>query len=41
MFNPYSVLKHAGGVLEFNKITQLINIILFITCKNNKIFGFI
>jgi hypothetical protein len=39
--NPYSVFKPPGGVLEFNKIPQFINILLFIACKNNKIFVFI
>jgi len=41
IFNPYIVLKPPGGVLEFNKIPQFINIFLFIACKNNKIFFFI
>ena len=41
MLNPYSVLKPPGGVLEFNKIMQFINILLFIACKNSKIFDFI
>ena len=41
LFNPNSVLKPPGGVLEFNKIPQFINILLFIACKNNKIFVFI
>ena len=39
--NPYSVLKPLGGVLKLNKLSQFINILLFIACKNNKIFVFI
>jgi hypothetical protein len=38
MINPYNVLKPPWGFLEFNKIPQFINILLFISCKNNKIF---
>ncbi len=30
--NPYSVLTPPGGFLEFLKITQFINIFLFVAC---------
>ena len=32
LFNPYSVLTPPGGVLEFIKIIQFINIFLFLAC---------
>ena len=40
-FNPYSVLTPPGGFLYFPKINNLLNILLFTACKNNKIFDFI
>ena len=40
-FNPYSVLTHPGGVLEFLKITQFINIFLFVACEIRKYLIFI
>jgi hypothetical protein len=39
--NPYSVLTPPGGVLEFIKIIQFINIFLFLACFSKKIFDFV